>query len=544
VVKLDPLASRIARRVTAETLTKSWLMGVRRGFLSLLKPHIDDYNDVFKALDRLDKFVEDLKEQIRLVRRAPFRHTDFADTENKHKRAQQIETEFQRLQKQLNEARSTARHWAEWMDGTALGYKWGENRKPDAETMLQHYRTTFADTIGGHVPTRVQRSKGKYNTTKFADITGFLDRILKMLYEEAKTIEELDTDPGFSYSESAYSEFDLHGMKVIVNDTSLGAYDINEYVKLLGKAYALLKAKGFEKVWHGTVFIECDACGGVNYNDGGGVGGHFNIQKDWVKIFSRPSSFIVKLMAHELGHRHWYKGMSSGQRARFESLVKVYRKPELRPIDENQLAKSQDDVENGIDDIAHKCKQVAASGEVSTLYWKVRDMLTPIYKTLDSYETGGASKNLHDLRSTAKRHLHDLSEWVNRAYDYVGAKPQKQGGLDAWLEQAFDYTRAARHTSFEYFEAVKKAATPDFDSEDTRTILPVSEYGKSNISEAFAEVFAHYIMGEDLSRDQLESFKAVLKHSSTENLSERIVQRFLSGTMRTHEGKTPLLAFH
>jgi hypothetical protein len=522
-------------KVTAEALTKSWLMGVRRGFLSLLKPHIGDYDDVFRALDQLDNFVEGLKEQVRLVYRGPFQHTNFDGVD---KRSVAIEAEFTRLSKQLYEARSTARHWSEWMDGTATGYKWGENRKPDAEHMLKQYQTNFADTIGGHVPTRVQRSKGKYNTTKFVDIMGFLDRILKMLYEEAKEIEELNSD-GTTYTpESAYSEFDLSGMKVIVSDTSLGAYDINQYVKYLKEAHVRLKAKGFGKVWYGTVFIECDACGGVNKNDGGGVGGHFNIQKDWVKIFSRPSSFIVELMAHELGHRHWFKGMSSGQRARFESLVKVQRKPKLRPIDEAQIYKAIDLAENSIDDVATKAKEIAKSGNIEGLYWKVsNDLLAPLKKVLRDHSVTRAildgtapqaAKDLRPLEDAAQKSLVEIEEWARKAYDFGGNKPKNPGGLESWLMQMFDRTREAKRAVIAYFEAIQEASTPGFDPKDTRTVLPVSEYGSSNIDEAFAEVFMQYIMGEDLNRDQLESFKSVFS-----SVEESLVDISLHRTTET-----------
>lgn len=509
------VASRFTRtsfKVTAETLTKSWLMGVRRGFLSLLKPHIGDYDDVFRALDQLDKFAENLKEQIRLVYRGPFQHTNF---ESGGKRSVAIEAEFTRLSKQLYEARSTARHWSEWMDGTATGYRWGENRKPDAEHMLKQYQANFADTIGGHVPTRVQLSKGKYNNTKFVDIMGFLDRILKMLYEEAKEIEDLNSD-GSSYNPgSAYSEFDLNGMKVIVNDTSLGAYEINEYVKYLKEAQVRLKAKGFGKVWYGTVFIECDACGGVNKNDGGGVGGHYNIQKDWVKIFSRPTSFIVKLMAHELGHRHWFKGMSSGQRARFESLVKVQRKPKLH-LDKDELSKARNTVEDGIDDIAGKAKEVANSGNVEGSYWKIVNLIKPVREALLKYNTQAivhlapdVAKDLRALEHTIRESLVQIDFWAGKSHDFTGSKPQKPGGLESWLMQMFDRTREARSVTDSYFQAILEASASGFDPEDARAVMPVSEYGTSNIDEAFAEVFMDYIMGEDLNRDQLESFKLV-----------------------------------
>jgi hypothetical protein len=43
-----------------------------------------------------------------------------------------------------------------------------------------------------------------------------------------------------------------------------------------------------------------------------------------------------------------------------------------------------------------------------------------------------------------------------------------------------------------------------------KPVIPVSEYGKTRIEEAFAEVFLHYCQNRDMTRDQLESFKAVL----------------------------------
>ena len=50
---------------------------------------------------------------------------------------------------------------------------------------------------------------------------------------------------------------------------------------------------------------------------------------------------------------------------------------------------------------------------------------------------------------------------------------------------------------------------------DPRKVLPVSDYGKTNISEAFAEVFAHYVLERSMTRDQVDSFKAVLKTAET-----------------------------
>lgn len=48
-----------------------------------------------------------------------------------------------------------------------------------------------------------------------------------------------------------------------------------------------------------------------------------------------------------------------------------------------------------------------------------------------------------------------------------------------------------------------------------KPVLPVSQYGGTNIHEAFAEVFMHYVMGKRLDRDQIESLGRLLKMASS-----------------------------
>lgn len=50
------------------------------------------------------------------------------------------------------------------------------------------------------------------------------------------------------------------------------------------------------------------------------------------------------------------------------------------------------------------------------------------------------------------------------------------------------------------------------DDGDLKPILPVSEYGGTNIAEAFAEVFSHYVQGKKMTRDQRVSFKWIIGH--------------------------------
>ncbi len=57
-----------------------------------------------------------------------------------------------------------------------------------------------------------------------------------------------------------------------------------------------------------------------------------------------------------------------------------------------------------------------------------------------------------------------------------------------------------------------------------KPVTPVSDYGKSTIEEAFAEVFEHYVNGKDMNRDQLESFRSVLARAIP--LDKQSIMRF------------------
>jgi len=57
-----------------------------------------------------------------------------------------------------------------------------------------------------------------------------------------------------------------------------------------------------------------------------------------------------------------------------------------------------------------------------------------------------------------------------------------------------------------------------------KPVTPVSEYGGVHIFESFAEVFADYVLGRNLDRDQLESFKQMLRTSS---MRDRVASRVM-----------------
>jgi len=61
-----------------------------------------------------------------------------------------------------------------------------------------------------------------------------------------------------------------------------------------------------------------------------------------------------------------------------------------------------------------------------------------------------------------------------------------------------------------------------------KPVTPVSDYGASTIEEAFAEVFERYVTEREMNRDQLESFRSVLKTAAGEHARSIALMKFLS----------------
>jgi hypothetical protein len=365
----------------------------------------------------------------------------------------------------------------------------------------------------------------------------WVDRIYEMLaanYSE-KAVEE----------QGGYREFDLHGIKVIVDDKTVLPADIQKYVKYLLEAHAALKSKGFSKAWYGNVFIQCENCGGVNPNTGGGTGGWYETRPDTVTIFSRPVNFVVGLMVHELGHRYWYKQMTESQRGRFAELVQVHTKlrPE-NPVDVKMFGgRDLKNFQNRIEECGKNARHNLEQSKkfdlervdpetinlVEKAFFSIGLDITDIISELIVEDSVVKDFEVSSLRGDvwkAKKELttrsNDLSlqrvetfdEWVSdmslliskaitSALTYVGVASQKHNEASRAKLEADPKTK-------EWVESYEKNPAP---------VIPVSSYGESNIDEAFAEVFTHYVLDySSLDRDQLESFRSVLSSVPSANV--------------------------
>ncbi len=390
------------------------------------------------------------------------------------------------------------------------------------------------------------------NTLDSFDPTKWVDRMYEML--QANYSDRALQETG------AFREFDLHGMKVVVDDRTVDSSDIQKYVRYLKEAHAKLKAKGFAKAWYGTVFIRCKECGGVNPNTGGGTGGWFEIGPDTVTIFNRPGAFIVELMAHELGHRYWFKQMRAEQRAQFSDLVKVHTAPRpTNPINvrmvkdrdiiegaRNQVLRAQDRAEQRLErvrkyDLAH-ITPLAQHG-VGQDGWAFTDDIISAMESLDvdkdlGPEVAGLKDDVYKTRAKLTEHFNGFSlvhseghqEWLDEAKQLID-----QIAAEALIFIDFATQRHNERAREKLKADPATLAWVDSLENNPAPVPAVSTYGASDIDEAFAEVFAHYVMGYDMTRDQMESFQAVLKTASIE---DRVAARFAGGVVPLRKGPT------
>lgn len=334
------LAYRVAQRfLVAEVLTKQWLMGVRRGWLSLLKPTINNWRDVFAALDRLIEFATNLEEQVLLVRRGPYTSSPYM-SEGKELRAA-----FKVLKSALVDQRLSAEFW----HGQATGGPGHlQHRKEDGEKMFEVYRDNFAGTLTTHIKTRRNPAKGRWNDTRSAEITELLDNILEILRTDAKRLDDAmraEEEHGITvtrenFAEPAFREFSFGRMKVIVVAPDASGNLIKDYVRSLDRAHTLSSRKGFGKLWYGLMFVkstqyenftpeEKAAYAELGYENMESRSGVYHSGDDRV-VLTTPPDDAERVVLHELGHRYWFKFMTPANRARFNGLVQTNTSKKVR----------------------------------------------------------------------------------------------------------------------------------------------------------------------------------------------------------------------
>ena len=319
---MHELVERVARRAAVEGLTKSWLMAVRRGWLHLMRPEIRTYPDVFRALAKLDEFVDNLRDQVMYVRRGPLSGNRLTEEH------EEVLVAFKRLEDAISDARSRAQTWAGVYGGDPQLVR---NYGAEAGTrMLTLYQTNFDDATSIDVRTRPNPKKNQWAKTRQASMTELLDKILDLLYADARRIVEHNKqhpdDP--HVAEPSFKEFHLGDMMVVVVDPKMTGGMIPLYVRMAQAAQHLLERKGLGEVWRGALLLKSDSAhklpdwekdlyAKAGYKDLETYSGLYDSGPDVVEVFGPPSDRTVKTVLHELGHRYWYKHLTREKRLKF-----------------------------------------------------------------------------------------------------------------------------------------------------------------------------------------------------------------------------------
>lgn len=324
---MNTIEERIARRFKAELLTKQWLMGVRRGWLSLLKVKPHGWDGIMKAFDHLRSFVDNLEDQVFYVRRGPYTSVPSMTESQKAKDA------FKAVREAISDATRRARHWMEAeLDPKFIGR--GTFSVEEGAKMRKLYEEKFGDLLTTYVPTR------GLNQHREANITELLDKLLEILRADAARLEQtIQTEKGMGldvtkqvFEEPAFKEFSLGNMKIVVTDPKGNGHRIRPYIRMLDIAHTLTTKKGFGNLWYGVLLIQSTDFNNLSdwdkanyekagYKDLQSTAGMFHSGRDVVSITAPADDRLIGTVIHELGHRYWFKRMSSEQRARFEGYL-------------------------------------------------------------------------------------------------------------------------------------------------------------------------------------------------------------------------------
>jgi hypothetical protein len=592
---------RVLRRFLAGKLTKPWLMAVKRGWSAMvasLKIGSRERNE--QVFEGLRKFVTNLDEQLRFLHQG---HTVLTTMEERGKQFEALKTKLLEGIKTLEERANKLR-----MDGDFFNERYhfavdrivqekGGQKGHGLYSLIPKEEFDHVVTLDSedavyvkHFPEveeslKQMRHAGKvydtYVQSGFQDdlkkLTRVFDAMMKVLYEDAKAIKELEDQGQEMGDVDTFTTFDLYGVKVVVDDATVRPIQVRQYIKYLDEAYSNLKRKGLIKVWYGTFFIKCQDCGGFNQNTQrwNDVGGNYPIGPDVVNIFSRPSSFIVELVTHELGHRYWFKFMNQAQRGKFESLVKVHRLPKPnkvglpRTIPDEKVKEARESVET----VAKELRAALEAMRTSKKKWFAdiirehvpplgragwtfsSDMISAVHKAgADSQINPEVKKLFDDVLKTTEAVRKQTFDFETEVTNEIHAEPELTEApksrdkywmgvytrvITKWIAKIENSIQTAMATALSYineavhaYNAVEEGRSgklqKEYDEElgkDDRPVPSVSNYGQSNIDEAFAEAFLHYVVEMDMSQDQIESFRSVLK---TATINERVADRFLA----------------
>lgn len=529
------LSERVAARyLLAEDLTYGWLLKVKKGWVSVVGREGMRADDKVTALR---EFLGNLAELIRLKHRGM--GLRFLESESNkaldaairvtNGKLEAVDTQYNVLRAHAMEMQRT---WQDFRDGISEDHAgksvgWVIREMGGTEAFHQRYPEDeiLADGVAG-----AQVAMMAYSDTPktWAPVTAAFEKVMKVLYADAKALAEFRQVSGPGEDDALDRVFTLYGLKVIIADPQVERSQIQDYLRRLDKAYALLKAKGLTRVWYGVMFVELKnreltpettaAYAELGYDNLRATAGTYHSGRDAVVLSNPPSNFFTSAVIHELGHRFWFKFMRPEQRARYNSLVRTNPSKQVRDLPSGHyndldvdfdLGKVKASVMTMLGHLGAEVKELMDDGVLV----KKGPSLVPLYERK-------LKALLPNLPEVPWKGAEEAISVALAALDGLSLLDEREAGsLDtqAWFDQWVDDTGVAAKMFTQFFKQMAARLEAA-----RKPVAPVSDYGKSSIEEAFAEAFERYVGNVDMDRDQIETFRSVLASNDAAGVEDAL----------------------
>jgi hypothetical protein len=364
-------------------------------------------------------------------------------------------------------------------------------------------------------------------------------------------------------------EFSIGNVKFIVLDDDPTL--IPKYAPHFKKAQSILQSKGFGKLWYGHFFlmprmiprteleIRAYEMAGYRRTFIENNAGFYSKAVDEMALLQPPGTDLIYGTVHEMGHRMWFKHLSGEQRGRFESFLRFPVREEVTPAKVIDYEENVTRMLVGFDTARKTVLDVLAKFTGSKVAWydKILTMFEdPLFRAGREFSTGMPDVLHSSGAPWNKQVAPQFNQAMHLAEMVYMAMNRLPGKLRTEMNNAPDMPREDFRKHFKKAQSseVKKilvlleetrAAAREYAIDaiqlnnlserervekypkfrGTGDVDPVTEYGTSNVEEAFAEVFAKYVLNMDMTRDQVNSFKAVLKKLAS---ARAVVDRYLA----------------
>ena len=514
----------------AEDLTYGWLLKVKKGW----KATVEAPGPILEKIEKLDQFVLDLVEQVQFKQHG-------MSTQHPTMSKGKAVTEAQKAvhaKLRAVEAKASMAKFNEIMAEKA----WEGNREDISEENGGKSVGLIIRELGGYdefkrkYPEDEKLSAARYEAQEvvsvmgktpktFSTVTTAFEKLMALLYQDAKDLAQFKEQGGETDDEAIDKVFDLYGMKIVIAAPDVTPNEARTYLRRFDEAYARLKQKKLAWPWYGVTFVESlesrkfseeltAEYAKLGYKDMRASAGMYHDGKDRVVLTNPPDKSLVGTIVHELGHRYWVKKMTGEQRARFNGLVRTNPAEETRGLPPGWLEtgeapfnlgglldKFRDGVAAMAKDLSSRVMQNRTTNIPATMDGVVRTFESVFEEALKDAPPGIREKGL-EMTSALFAPLEGFSLYTEEELAAMTL-------LDL-MRFLSDWRKHDAPAALREFEKVVAQELAQHGK--VKPVTPVSDYGRGSIDEAFAEAWEHYVMGGDMDRDQLESFRSVLSH--------------------------------